>query len=75
MSTQPEGHEEVVLSQVVLHWLFVHVATWCAPVVLQSEAEQHAGDEMLMQVLLPGQVCCPAGHVPLQAAFCAMHAV
>jgi hypothetical protein len=42
-------------------------------VVLQSEAEQQAGAEILMHVLLPEQVCCPVGHVPLQAAFCAMH--
>jgi hypothetical protein len=73
LSTQLVPHNEVVLSQAVPQTLFVQVATVWAPVVLQSEAEQHAGAEMLMQVLLPGQVCCPAGHVPLQAAFCAMH--
>jgi hypothetical protein len=66
-------HNEVVLSQVVPHWLFVQVATVCGAVVLQSEVEQQAGAEMLIQVLLPGQVCCPVGHVPLQAAFCAIH--
>jgi hypothetical protein len=67
-------HNEVVLSQVVLQTLLVQVATVWDPVALQSEAEQQAGAEILMQVLPPGQVRCPLGHAPLQAAFCAMHA-
>ena len=73
LSTQLVPQSEVVLSQVVPQTLFVHVATVWEPVALQSVAEQQAGAEMLIQVLLPEQVCCPAGHVPLQAAFCAMH--
>jgi hypothetical protein len=73
LSTQLVPHKEVVLSQVVPQVLFVQVATVWDPVVLQSEAEQQAGAAMLIQVLLPEQVCCPVGHVPLQAAFCAIH--
>jgi hypothetical protein len=71
--TQLVPHNEVVLSQVVPHTLFVHVATVCAPVALQSVVVQHAGAAMPMQVLPPGQTRWPLGHVPLQAAFCAMH--
>lgn len=52
--TQLVPQSEVVLSQAKPQALFVHVGTWCDPVTVQSEAEQHA--EALMQVLLPGQV-------------------
>jgi hypothetical protein len=58
---------------VVTQVLFVQVEIVCAAVVVHSEAEQHAGAAMPMHVLPPGQVRWPVGHVPLQAAFCAMH--
>jgi len=73
LSTQLVPHNAVVLSQAVPQVLLVQVATVWAPVVLQSEVEQQAGAEMLIHVLPPAQVCCPGGHVPLQAAFCAIH--
>ena len=74
LSTQLVPHIEVVLSHAVPQTLLVQVATVWAPAAVQSEAAQQAGAEILMQVVLPGQVCCPLGHVPLQAAFCAIHA-
>lgn len=63
------GAEEQADPQVLL----AHVATLCAPETVQSEGAQQDGGAMLMQVLLPEHVCCPLGHVPLHAAFCAMH--
>ena len=73
LSTQLVPHNAVVLSQAVPQTLAVQVATLWAPVAVQSEAEQQAGAEILMHVVLPVQVCCPLGHIPLQAAFCAIH--
>jgi hypothetical protein len=73
LSTQLVLHNEVLLLQVQPQTLFVHVAIVWAPVVLQSEAEQHAGAAMPIHVLPPGQTRWPLGHVPLQAAFCAIH--
>lgn len=74
VSTQSESHWVVYGAdeQAAPHVLAMQVATMCAPVTAQSVAEQHAGGAMLMQVLLPEQVCWPLGHVPLQEAFCAI---
>jgi hypothetical protein len=51
--------------------LFVQVATVFGPVAEQSFTVQQP--EELIHVLLNEQYFCPAGHVPLQAAFWAIH--
>lgn len=73
-SKHPEAHCEYPLTQEKVQALLVHLPTVCAAEVVHSASVQQAGGAVLMQVLPPEQTRWPLGHVPLHAAFWAIHA-